>query len=178
MKLLLTFVAFYAAFVVHVALHYGPAAAWAPNLTLIVGLAAARGRGGVAWPALAGLLCDCLDDRPLGTTMLVATLAVTVGRQWRTVDRPTVRRTIAAQFLLIFSIELFARLLTAFAAGHADVRGAAMSSLMAATSSAVTVAAALVLFDGVKLLVFGRRQRFDATLGTRSAIQFPKRAAS
>lgn len=139
MKLILIAGGVYASFVLHVALHYSEIGAWAPNLTLIAGLAATRSRGGVAWAAAAGLLCDCLTGRPLGTTMLVATLAVTVARHVGNRDRRGGWHAVGTTFLGIAVIELAARLLVGVTTDDLGFAGTFTDSLRIAATSAATV---------------------------------------
>ncbi|MGC1272362.1 MAG: hypothetical protein WBC44_01550 [Planctomycetaceae bacterium] len=140
MKPILIAAGVYAGFVLHVALHYSEIGAWAPNLTLIAGLAATRCRGGIAWAAAAGLLCDCLAGRPLGTTMLATTLVVTVARHFGSRERLSGWRMIGAAFLGIALIELAARLLVGVTAADSDFGVTLTDSLRVATTSAATVA--------------------------------------
>lgn len=145
MKQLLTVIVLYAAFVAQVALHHSILDAWAPNLMLLVGLAVARGRGGLGWAALAGLVCDCLCSRPLGVTMLAATLAVTVARFALPAERPSGWRAVAETFAGIAVVESGARMLTAVSVGDANYAAELIASLRVAAATSTAAAVALTV---------------------------------
>ncbi len=179
-KTLFLLVGCYVAFVLHVALLGSAAAAWVPNLTLAAGLAAGRSRFGIIWPALAGLLCDSLYARPLGTTMLTATLVVTVGRQWRALARPTVPRSSVGQVFVapcfaILVIELVSRLLAGFAAGDVAFREGAVTSLTITATTAAATALVLLAVHGGLRLAERRRPRSHSRNGSRMNVRSLKR---
>jgi cell shape-determining protein MreD len=157
MKLLLTLVACYAAFLLHVALVSAFGGDAAPNLTLVAGLLAVRRAGGVLWPAAAGLLCDCLFERPLGTTMLVATLVVTVASHVFRHSSPSAARRVAGIFLTIAVIESVARTLSSAATSHVDPLTTIVASLTVAAASAAAVALMVFAAGCLSTLVGGRR---------------------
>ncbi len=102
----------YAGLVGHVALRYGAGWPTAPNLLLLAGLWAGLRRpgAGTVAAAVAGLACDSIAGRPLGATMLAATLCVTVAARWRA-DAPAARlpaRTLGL-FVAVFAVEGIAR---------------------------------------------------------------------
>lgn len=138
---LIILLSFYVALVAQVALRYGGAGPWTPNLILLVGLnAATRARGGIAWAAAAGLVCDALTGRPLGVTMLIATLAASASRgETPGSDIAAPRRRAATNFLLIAAVESVSRLLAATVVTSPDF---AAEVLAAAQTALVTAAAA------------------------------------
>jgi len=143
MKPILMLAAVYAAFLADVAVQTDATAGWAPNLTLLAGLVVMRGPGGLGWVALAGLLCDCLDDRPLGTTMLVATLVVALTRQSRFADRLRSASPATAVFLVIAIVELMARALAGVVEGTNWTADLAAALSIATTSAAVFAVAVI-----------------------------------
>ena len=69
--------ALYASLVAQTALRFGGAGHWTPNLMLLVGLAASRGRGGVVWAAGAGNWSEPSTEA-LGTSTRKASTMATV----------------------------------------------------------------------------------------------------
>jgi len=129
----------YAALVAQVSLRYGGAGSWTPNLLLLVGLgAASRLRGGIVWAASAGLACDALSGRPLGVTMLAATLAAAAARQ-TAVPSPCAGG-IYGVFLSIAAVETAARCLAATVTAGPDYFAEALAALRVASATALVFA--------------------------------------
>lgn len=147
MSHVLTALLLYAAVVAQVALRYGGAAGWTPNLLLLVGFASAgRVRGGIIWAAVAGLLCDGIGGRPLGVTMLVATLAVAVSRGSRaTSARPRVWRAAVGVFLSVAAVEAASRVLAVTVMADPSYAAELLAAArVAATTACVSVAGATI----------------------------------
>ena len=164
--------ALYAAFVLQVALSQQSGSAWMPNLVLLVGLACAR-RSGVGWAAAAGLLCDALAGRPLGVTMLVASLTATIARQNspQRVEAGLLREAMAT-FLAILLIEASARALAgtvAVAPSHWTELVMALQ-IAAATAGCGLIArfAAVFLHAGWRRVVDVRRPESESPLWVRA----------
>ena len=152
---LLTIALLYAALVAQVALRFGGAGAWTPSLVLLVGLAAGRRlRGGIIWAAAAGLICDSLTGRPLGVTMLAATLATAACGPASPAVRAGPWRSVAGVFLTILSVEASARILAATVAAHPDY---AAEMFAATRAAAVTAAVALACWPLRRLALPNRR---------------------
>jgi rod shape-determining protein MreD len=129
--------ALYASLVAQTALRFGGAGHWTPNLMLLVGLAASRGRGGVVWAAGAGLLCDAMAGRPLGVTMLTATLAAALlGRLGvKSAHRPVWRVSLGA-FVSVTAVEAWARIFTATVVAEPDLKAELLVALQIAFTTA------------------------------------------
>lgn len=138
--------ALYASLVVQTALRFGGAGHWTPNLMLLVGLVASRGRGGVLWPACAGLLCDVTTGRPLGVTMLTATLAAALlGRLWTKSAGKPIWRVVLGMFFSVAAVEAWARVLTATVVAEPDLKTELLFALQIAFTTACVAATILLL---------------------------------
>lgn len=168
MSHLLAAVLLYAALVAQVALRHGGAGLWTPNLMLLVGLASAgRLRGGILWAAAAGLICDVISGRPLGVTMLVATLAAAVSQgALRKPDRRGTWRIAARVFLCIAAVEAVSRFLAATVIAAPNYAAEILAALrIGGTTAIASVVGAMALRGTSKLI--GRNPGLSDTAALR-----------
>jgi rod shape-determining protein MreD len=145
-RYVVTMLALYVGLIADIALRDGVLGPWAPSLTLLVGVLAARRRGGILWASLAGLLCDCVTGRPLGATMFAAGMTAATARVLR--PEGSSLRLVDA-FLCIAVAEGAARLVAAAGGGSADL----LADVAGALKAAITTTLMLVLGLVVSTLV-------------------------
>lgn len=154
MRHLVAIVMLYLAFVGHVGIRFGVTGNWTPNLMLLVVLLVAPASIQIPMAAFAGLLFDATSGRPLGVTMLAATLVVTV--LWH-VRRASPRRTkggsnFAVVFLAVLAVEASSRLLASSVVNGANRWSEAITSLKIATTTVLVmflVSAVLVVVKSI-----------------------------
>lgn len=144
----------YFAFVAHVGIRFGVTGSWTPNLMMLAVLFAAPRSTRIAFAALAGLLFDATSGRPLGVTMLVATLVVTILRNVRRADDRAVSLTFRSLevFLAVFAVEAASRLLAGTVVASFDRSIELTTSLKIAASTMMLAVLLHVLRAAVKSL--------------------------
>lgn len=137
MRYLLAAALLYLAFVGHVGIRFGVTGNWTPNLMLLVVLLAAPTSMQIPMAALAGLLFDATSGRPLGVTMLAATLVVTIHWHFRRSNprRAQGKSNFAIVFLAVLAVEALSRLLASSVVNEADRWSELATSLKIATAS-------------------------------------------
>ena len=152
---LLTAALLYGALITQVTLRYGGAGPWTPSLLLLAGLGAARRlRGGIVWAAAAGLVCDSLSGRPLGVTMLSATLVAALVRSSSgAATAPPAFRQMVAIFLSVAGVEAAGRVLGATVLSRPDYLAECLEATQTAFVTAGVAAVGLLLRRTMSKLV-------------------------
>lgn len=146
MKMLSWFMApfaLYAAFLTDVVLRSVIESTWRPNLMLLAAFSVLRTRISIVWSATAGLMCDGMADRPLGVTMLAATLAATIFREVTRGDADSVSWFLAKAMVFVAVIECSARMMTSMVSDAPNGVGALASGMQAALAT-MLIAALLI----------------------------------
>ena len=150
----------YGGLIAHVALRGLVPPVWLPNLLLLAAAMACctgvrRGQAtGVVWAAVAGLLCDALTGRPLGVTMLAATLVATLAARLRVPATCSPLRQAGTVLVFVAVVEMAARSLsypTPLGMNH----GANIAAALAvATVTAIVSLTASLVAQATRLLVY------------------------
>lgn len=129
---------------------------WLPTLILLAAFNVMRTPFGIAWCAIAGLVCDGIAERPLGVTMLTATLTATVlsERARREMDRATWHLVKALVFVAV--IECAACVVVESVDASSGIAVALMQGVQTAIT---TTALAAVLVGGERLVKRDPQQR-------------------
>jgi cell shape-determining protein MreD len=134
----------YAALLADVALRSMTNEAWLPNLLLLAAFSVVRSPAGIVWCAGAGLICDGISDRPLGVTMLAATLTATIYREVTRDDAQSAGWSLVKTFVFLAMIECSARVVAETVSATPDPALAAAIGLQTTFASAA-IAAVLIL---------------------------------
>lgn len=140
--------ALYAALLADVMLLSAGETRWLPNLVLLAAFRLVRTPGGVAWSAVAGLMCDGVSGKPLGVTMLAATLAATVYRDAIRDDARSVGWLLVKVFVFVAAIDCGARLVAETVSATPEIAEALVRGIQTAIATA-GVAAVLLAFRGL-----------------------------
>ena len=140
---LITLFSLYAAFLADVTIRSVSDSQWLPNLVLLAAFCVLRTRVGIISAATAGLICDGLADRPLGLTMLTATLAATVCREVTRTDADSVIWFCLKVFVFVAVIECSARFVAETISTAPDPAGAILSGMRVAVTTGIIAIALL-----------------------------------
>jgi len=142
---LMTPLLLYAAFLADVTLHSVSELRWRPSLLLLAAFIIVRTPAGIVWSAAAGLICDGIADRPLGATMLAATLTATICRDVTRENADSAGWFLVKAFLFVTAIECSSGVIAETVSASPDAIEATASGLQTGIATTV-VAAVLAVF--------------------------------
>lgn len=129
---------------------------WLPMLIMLAAFKVMRTPFGIAWCAIAGLVCDGIAERPLGVTMLAATLTATVMRELARRETDGAAWHLVKAFAFVAIIECVARVVVESIGASPDIAVALMQGIQTAIA---TTALAAVLVGGERLVKRDPQQR-------------------
>jgi hypothetical protein len=138
---------------------------WLPTLILLVAFKVMRTPSGIAWCALAGLVCDGIAERPLGVTMLAATLTATVMREVGRLETDNTSWHLVKAFAFVAIVECASRAVVESIDASPDVAVALTRGIQTAIATTGTAA---VLVGTEKIVKRNPQQRRHETWELRA----------
>jgi rod shape-determining protein MreD len=160
--------ALYAALLLDVALRAAAPSPWLPNVLMLIAFVAMQFRGGIGWTAVAGLMCDGLSGRPLGVTMLVATLTATVAREALSPRSSAGLSAVGSVFAFTAVVEAASRFIANTVAARPEHVSSLAGALQVAATTSMCVAIAMIVSRTAFRLAAGGDRPRPLSLAARS----------